>query len=83
MEMLKTFAKPVYNWVIGTDNDDVIKRFTRMLPETQFRGHPEEYRIASHADKGDGATVWTTLSQNSLKWNPKENLEDDNNKIHL
>ena len=37
VEMLKTIAKPVYNWVIGTDNDDVMKRFTtRMLPETQF-----------------------------------------------
>ena len=36
--LLKTIAKPVYNWVIGTDNDDVMKRFTtRMLPETQFR----------------------------------------------
>ena len=84
VEMLKTIAKPVYNWVIGTDNDEVMKKFTtRMLPETQFRGHPEEYKIASHADEGDGAAVWTTLSQNSLKWNPEQNFEDDSNKIHL
>ena len=33
VEMLKTIAKPVYNWVIGTDNDEVMKKFTtRMLP---------------------------------------------------
>ena len=54
-----------------------------MLPETQFCGHPEEYRIASHAEEGDGAAVWTTLSQNSLKWNPEQNFEDDSNKIHI
>ena len=35
VEMLKTLAKPVYNWVIGTDNDDVMRHFTtRMLQET-------------------------------------------------
>ena len=49
VEILKTIAKPVYNWVIGTDNDDVMHCFTtRMLPETQFHGHLEEYKIASH-----------------------------------
>ena len=48
--MLKTIAKQVYDWVIGTDNDDIMKRFTtRMLPETQFWGYPEEYKIANHA----------------------------------
>ena len=84
MEMLKTIAKPVYNWVIGTDNDEVMKKFTTwMLPETQFRGHPEEYKIASHADEGDGAAVWTTLSQNSLKWDPEQNFEDSSNIVHL
>ena len=68
LEMLNIIAKLVYNWVIGTDNDDVMKQFTtKMLPETQFCGHPEEYKIASHAQEGDGAAVWTTLSQNSLK----------------
>ena len=37
IEMLKTIAKPVYNWVIGTDNDQVMEKFTkRILPETQF-----------------------------------------------
>ena len=36
-------VKPVYNWVIGTNNDKVIEKFTkRMLSETQFRGHHEE-----------------------------------------
>ena len=28
VEMLKTMAKPVYNWVIGTDNDKVMEKFT-------------------------------------------------------
>ena len=83
MEILKTIAKPVYNWVIGTDNDDFMKRFTmRILPEAQFCGHPDQYRIASHAEEGDGATVWTTLSKNSQKWNPEQNFEDDSNNIH-
>ena len=82
--MLKTFAKPVYNWVIWTDNDKVMEKFTkRILPETQFRGHHEEYKIKSHAEEGDGADVWTGLSQNSLKWNPEQNFEDDNNKFHI
>ena len=50
--MLKTIAKPVYNWVIGTDNDKLMEKFTkRMLPETQFRGHHEEYKIKSHAEE--------------------------------
>ena len=54
-----------------------------MLPETQFRGHHEEYKIKSHAEEGDSVAVWMTLSQNSLKWNPEQNLEDDSKKIHL
>ena len=84
VEMLKTIAKPVYNWVIGTDNDEVMKKFTkRMLPETQFRGHHKEYQIASHADEGDGAAVWTTLSQNSVKWDPEQHFVDSSNIIHL
>ena len=54
-----------------------------MLPKTQFRGHHKEYKIKSHAEEGDGAAVWTTLSQNSVKWNPEQNFEDDSDKIHL
>ena len=54
-----------------------------MLPKTQFRGHHEEYQIASHADKGDGAAVWTTLSQNSVKWDPEQHFEDSSNIVHL
>ena len=54
-----------------------------MLPETQFCGHPEEYKIVSLAQDGDGAAVWTTLSQNSLRWNPEQKLEDDHNNIHI
>ena len=75
MELLKTIAKPVYHWVIETDNDKVMEKFTkRMLPETQFQGHNEEYKIKSLAEDGDGAFVWTTYSQNSLKWNPEQNF---------
>ena len=54
-----------------------------MLPEMQLCGHPEEYKIASHAQDGDGAAIWMTLSQNSLKWNPEQNFEDDHNNIHI
>ena len=61
-----------------------MEKFTnRMLPETQFRGHHEEYKIKSHAENGDGAAVWTTLSQNSLNWISEQNFEDDDNKIHV
>ena len=68
VEILKIIAKPVYNWVIGTNNDKVMENFTkRMLPKTQFQGHHEKYKIKSHAEEGDSAAVWTTLSQNSLK----------------
>ena len=31
VEMLKTIAKPVYNWVIGTDNDEVMKKFLHQM----------------------------------------------------
>ena len=55
---------------------------TRILPETQFCSNNEEYKIASHADEGDGAAVWHTLSQNTLKWNPEQNFGDDKNNIH-
>ena len=63
VEMLKTIMKPVYNWVIGTDNDKVMEKFTkRMLPDTQFQEHYEEYKIKSNAEEVDNAAVWTTLS---------------------
>ena len=33
--MVKTIAKPIYNWVINTDNDPVMQKFTNcILPET-------------------------------------------------
>ena len=57
--MVKILAKPIYNWVIHTDNDLVMEKFTnRMLLETQFRGHHDEHKILSHAQQGDGAAVW-------------------------
>ena len=33
VEMIKTIAKPIYNWIINTDNDAVMEKFTNhMLP---------------------------------------------------
>ena len=59
IEKVKTLAKRIYNWVINTDNDLVMEKFTNhMLPETQFRGHHDEHKILSHAQQGDGAKVW-------------------------
>ena len=84
IEMVKTLAKPIYNWVINTDNDPVMEKFTNhMLPETQFRGHHDEHKISSHAQQGDGAMVWQTMSKNSMRWNPEQNFGDDKNNIHL
>ena len=35
VEMVKTIAKPIYNWMISTDNDPLMEKFTnRILPET-------------------------------------------------
>ena len=46
IEMVKTSVKPIYNWVINTDNDPVMQKFTnRILPETQYRGHHHEHTI--------------------------------------
>ena len=84
VEMVKTLAKLIYNWVINTDNDLVMEKFTnRMLPKTQFQGHHDEHKISSHAQQGDGATVWQARSRNSLQWNPEQNFEDYKNDIHV
>ena len=84
VEMVKTLAKPIYNWVIHMDNDPVMEKFTnRMLPETQFRGHHDEHKISSHAQQGDGAAVWQAMSKKTFKWNPEQNFGDDNNDIHI
>ena len=67
VEMVKTITKPIYNWMISTDNDPVMEKFTnRILPETQFRGHHDEHKISSHAQQGDAATVWQTMSRKSM-----------------
>ena len=82
--MVKTLAKPIYNWVISTDNDPVMEKFTNcMLPEIQIRGHHDEHKILSHAQQGDGAMVQQTMSKNSLRQNPEQNFDDDKNNIHL
>ena len=67
VEMVKTIAKPIYNWMISTDNDPVMEKFTNcMLPETQFRGHHNEHKISSYGQQGDGATFWHAMSRNSM-----------------
>ena len=82
--MVMTLAKLIYNWVIGTDNDSIMKKLlNRMLPETQFCGHHEEHRISSHAQEGDKATIWHAMSKNTLQWNPEQNFEDDRNNVHI
>ena len=68
VEMFKTLVKPIYNWVINTDNDLVMEKFTnRMLPVTQFRGNHDEHKISSHAQQGDGTTVWQAMSKKTFK----------------
>ena len=70
--------------MISTDNDPVMEKFTnRMLPETKFRGHHDEHKISSHAQQGDGATVWQTMSRKSMAWNPEQNFGNAENKIHF
>ena len=82
--MVKTIAKPIYNWMISTDNDPVMEKFTnRILPETQFRGHHDEHKISSHAQQGDAATVWHTMSRKSMAWNPEQNFGNGENNIHF
>ena len=50
VEKFRALAKPIYNWMISTDNDPVMEKFTNhMIPETQFRGHYDEHKILSHA----------------------------------
>ena len=64
IEMVKTIAKPIYNWVINTDNDPVMQKFTNcILPETQYRGHHDEQTISAHTQQGEGAEVWRTMSK--------------------
>ena len=83
-EMVKTIAKPIYNWIINTDNDPVMEKFTNhMLPETQFRGHHDKHKILSLAKQGDGATVWQAMSRKSMMWNPEQNFGDDKNNVHI
>ena len=82
--MVKTITKPIYNWMISTDNDPVMEKFTnRILPETQFRGHHDEHKISSHAQQGDAATVWQTMSRKSMAWNPEQTFENSDSKIHF
>ena len=78
MEMVKTIAKPIFNWVISTDNDAVMEKFTnRMLPETQYRGHHDKLAIASHARQGNGEEVWRTTVSPTRSVFPDFGLDPD------
>ena len=58
VEIIKTIAKPIFNWVISTDNDAVMEKFTnRMLPKTQYRGHQDELAITTHTRQENGEEV--------------------------
>ena len=62
--MVKTIYILIYNWVINTDNDAVMEKFTNQrLPETQYRGHHDELAISAHARQGNGEEVWRTMSK--------------------
>ena len=76
--MVITIAKPIYNWVINTDNDPVMQKFTNcILPETQYRGHHDEHTISAHAQQGEGAEVWRTMSKRSMRWNRAQHFDED------
>ena len=80
IEMVKTIAKPIYNWVINTDNDPVMQKFTNyILPGTQYRGHHDEHTMAAHARQGEGEEVWRTISKRSMRWNPEQYFDEDRN----
>ena len=82
--MVKTIAKPIYNWVINTDNDPVMQKFTNhILPETQYRGHHNEHTLSAHARQGEGEEVLKTMSKRSIIWNPEQHFDEDKNQIHL
>ena len=49
----------------------------------QFCGHHEEYKNASQAEEGYGVTVWYSMSQKTLQWNPEQNFGDERNSFQL
>ena len=69
---LKTLAQPVFHYLIHSNNDPVMEKFTtRFIPETSLQGSSNALRMQGAAEEGDGAMVWETMHQNSEAWNPR------------
>ena len=69
---LKTVAQPVYHYLIQSNNDPVMEKFTnRFVPETSFQGSSNAIMMQGAAEVGDGARVWDTMHHNSEAWNPR------------
>merc|ERR1712240_105388 len=72
MYFLKTVAQPVYHYLIQSNNDPVIEKFTnRFVPETSFQGSSNVIMMQGAAEVGDGARVWDTIHHNYEAWNPR------------
>ena len=75
---IKTLAKPVFHYFIKSDNDKAMTKFThRLLPETGFKGSSNALVISKAARQGDGERVWSTIAENTQKWNPKSAFKED------
>ena len=69
---LKTVAQPVYHYLIHSNNDPVMEKFTnRFVPETSLQGSSNALMMQGAAEEGDGARVWETMHRNSEAWNPR------------
>merc|ERR1712115_231678 len=69
---LKTLAQPVFHYLIHSNNDPVMEKFTtRFIPETSLQGSSNALMIQGAAEEGDGAQVWETMHRNSEAWNPR------------
>merc|ERR1712240_194037 len=67
---LKTVAQPVYYYLIQSNNDPVMEKFTNgFVPETSFQGSSNAIMMQGAAEEGDGARVWDTMHHNSEAWN--------------
>ena len=69
---LKTVCQPIYHYLIRSDNDPVMKKFTsRFIPETNLQGSSNAIMMHGAAEEGDGSRVWETMHRNAQSWNPR------------
>ena len=69
---LKTVCQPIYHYLIRSDNDPVMKKFTsRFIPETTLQGSSNAVMMHGAAEEGDGSRVWETMHRNAQSWNPR------------